>query len=139
LPGALTDAIFARLRKCAINGQAGDFVKPREALRCCGPIDELLDARLFKALGEPTRLRLLSCLAKCGRPCSVTELAECCAVDFSVVSRHLAVLEKAGVLTAKKEGRAVFYSVRYKHLTDAFRSLAKAIDDCRPRRDTAKA
>ena len=113
-------------------------MKPRETLQCCGPIDELLDAGLFKALGDPTRLRLLSCLAKCGRPCSVTELAECCAVDFSVVSRHLGMLEKAGVLSVKKEGRTVLYSVRYKHLTDAFRSLAKAIDDCRPKRSTAK-
>ncbi len=97
----------------------------------------MLDAELFKALGEPTRLKLLSCLAKCARPCSVTELTECCAVDFSVVSRHLGVLEKAGVLTATKEGRTVYYAVRYQHLTDAFRSLAKAIEGCRPKRRTA--
>jgi ArsR family transcriptional regulator len=109
-------------------------MKPQEASQCCGPIDDLLDAELFKALGEPTRLKLLSCLAKCGRACSVTELTECCAVDISVVSRHLGVLEKAGVLTATKQGRTVFYEVRYKHLTEAFRSLAKAIEGCRPKR-----
>lgn len=109
-------------------------MKPQEASQCCGPIDDMLDAKLFKALGEPTRLKLLSCLAKCGRACSVTELTECCAVDISVVSRHLGVLEKAGVLTATKQGRTVFYEVRYKHLTEAFRSLAKAIEGCRPKR-----
>jgi len=114
-------------------------MKPQEASRCCGPIDELLDAELFKALGEPTRLKLLSCLAKCGRACSVTELTECCAVDFSVVSRHLAVLENAGILSATKQGRTVFYEVRYKHLTEAFRELAKAIEGCRPKRGAAKA
>jgi DNA-binding transcriptional ArsR family regulator len=113
-------------------------MKPKEASQCCGPIDDLLDAELFKALGEPTRLKLLSCLAKCGRPCSVTELTECCDVDFSVVSRHLSMLEEAGVLTAVKEGRTVFYEVRYKHLTDAFRALAKAIEGCRPKRNAAK-
>ncbi|MCO8123122.1 metalloregulator ArsR/SmtB family transcription factor [Stieleria sp. TO1_6] len=113
-------------------------MKPQEASECCGPIDDLLDAELFKALGEPTRLKLLSCLAKCGRPCSVTELTECCAVDFSVVSRHLSLLQKAGVLTATKEGRTVFYAVRYKHLTEAFRALAKSIEDCRPKRRSAK-
>jgi ArsR family transcriptional regulator, arsenate/arsenite/antimonite-responsive transcriptional repressor len=48
------------------------------------------------------------------------------------------MLEKAGVLTATKEGRTVFYEVRYKHLTDAFRALAKAIDGCRPKRKSAK-
>jgi DNA-binding transcriptional ArsR family regulator len=109
-------------------------MEPQEASQCCGPIDDLLDAELFKALGEPTRLKLLSCLAKCGRACSVTELTECCAVDISVVSRHLGVLEKAGVLTATKQGRTVFYEVRYKHLTEAFRALAKAIEGCRPKR-----
>lgn len=113
-------------------------MKPQEASQCCGPIDDLLDAELFKALGEPTRLKLLSCLAKCGRACSVTELTECCAVDFSVVSRHLGMLEKAGILTATKQGRTVFYEVRYKHLTEAFRALAKAIEGCRPKRGAVK-
>ncbi|QDS94614.1 HTH-type transcriptional repressor SmtB [Roseimaritima multifibrata] len=113
-------------------------MKPQEASQCCGPIDDLLDAELFKALGEPTRLKLLSCLAKCGRACSVTELTECCKVDFSVVSRHLSVLEKAGVLTATKEGRTVMYAVRYKHLSEAFRGLAVAFEGCRPKRRSAK-
>jgi ArsR family transcriptional regulator len=114
-------------------------MNPLDAAKCCGPIDDLLDAELFKALGEPTRLKLLSCLAKCGRPCSVTELTECCAVDLSVVSRHLSVLERAGVLTATKEGRTVFYTVRYKHLTDAFRALARSVEDCRPKRSGSNA
>jgi len=112
-------------------------MKPQDAAKCCAPIDDLLDAELFKALGEPTRLKLLSCLAKCGRPCSVTELTECCAVDLSVVSRHLGVLEKAGVLTATKEGRTVYYTVRYKDLTDAFRALARAVEGYRPKRGHA--
>lgn len=113
-------------------------MKPKEASQCCSPMDQLLDAELFKALGEPTRLKLLACLAKCGGPCSVTELAECCSVDFSVVSRHLSVLERAGVLAASKQGRRVFYSVRYQHLTEAFRELAKSIEGCRPKRNHAK-
>ncbi len=100
---------------------------PEEAGRCCGPVDDLLDAELFKALSEPTRLRLLACLTKCGRPCSVTELAECCQVDYSVVSRHLAILERAGALTACKQGRTVHYAVRYHELAATFHDLAAAI------------
>ncbi len=109
---------------------------PLEAVGCCGPIDDVLDAELFKALGDPTRLRLLSCLAKCGRPCSVTVLTKCCSVDLSVVSRHLIVLEKAGVLESAKEGRTVFYSVQYKQLSESFRGVVKAIESCRPKRRT---
>ena len=90
---------------------------PKQAAKCCNPVDDLLDPELFKALCDPTRLRLLACLAKCGRACSVTEVAECCAVDLSVVSRHLAMLEKAGVLESTKEGRTVFYAVRYRQLS----------------------
>ena len=75
---------------------------PRRAANCCGPIDDLLDPELFRALGDPTRLLLLACLAKCGRACSVTEIAECCSVDLSVVSRHLALLERAKVLFGEK-------------------------------------
>lgn len=105
---------------------------PKQASTCCGPIDRLLDPELFKALCDPTRAKLLGCLAKCGRACSVTEVAECCSVDFSVVSRHLQVLERAGILESSKEGRTVSYAVKYGHLCRALRGLADAIEQCCP-------
>ncbi len=105
---------------------------PKTAAAHRRPIDQFLSADLFKALSDPTRLRLLACLAKCSRPCSVTEIAECCSVDFSVVSRHLALLERAQVLDASKKGRVVSYSVRYAHLAGMLRSLADAFDQCCP-------
>lgn len=113
-------------------------MNPEEASQCCGPVDDLLDVELFKSLGDPTRLRLLACLAKCGRACSVTELTDCCDVDLSVVSRHLSCLEKAGVLSAEKQGRTVLYSVRYRQLAESFRSLGKAFDRLRPKRGAAR-
>lgn len=105
---------------------------PRLAAACCSPIDNLLDPALFKAFSDPTRVTLLACLAKCGRPCSVGEVAECCSVDFSVVSRHLALLARAGVLEATKEGRTVLYRVRFAELSASLRQLADAIEDCCP-------
>ncbi len=105
---------------------------PKQAATCCAPIDELLDPELFKALCDPTRAKLIGCLAKCGRPCSVTEVAECCSVDFSVVSRHLAILARAGVLESAKEGRTVHYCVRFDELVTTLRELADAIDACHP-------
>ncbi len=103
---------------------------PRQAAARSGPIDKSLDAEFFKALSDPTRLVLLACLAKCARPCSVGEVAECCSVDLSVVSRHLALLESAGVLEARKEGRTVFYSVKFREVTGMLRVLADALDQC---------
>jgi|ERR1051325_5482098 ArsR family transcriptional regulator len=105
---------------------------PRQAARVSRPIDGLLDAEVFKALSDPTRLRLLACLAKCGRACNVGEVAECCAVDLSVVSRHLSALADAGVLESGKEGRSVLYRVRFGEVAAMFRSLADALEECRP-------
>ncbi len=104
---------------------------PKQAACCGSEFDELLDPRLFKALGDPTRLKLLSCLARCARECSTTEVAECCSVDFSVVTRHLTLLADAGVLESRKEGRTVFYKVRYVELGESLRSLADAFEGCR--------
>lgn len=103
---------------------------PRAAARRREEIDRLLDADLFKALADPTRLGLLACLAKCSRPCSVTELAACCSVDLSVVSRHLLALARAGIVVARKEGRTVFYEVPHARLAAHLRALADAIQRC---------
>ncbi len=111
---------------------------PALAACCRGPLDTLLDPELFKALADPTRLALIACIAKCARPCSVSEVAECCAVDMSVVSRHLAQLARAGILEAAKDGRAMLYSVRYAELCVTLRSLAAALDECCPDSDKMK-
>ncbi len=105
---------------------------PRQAARSRGPVDRLLDPGLFKSFSDPTRVSLLACIAKCGRDCSVGEVAECCSVDLSVVSRHLAQLARSGVLEARKEGRTVFYRVRYAELCQSLRSLADALEECCP-------
>ena len=107
-------------------------MSPKQASACCRPVDNLLDTEFFKALGDPTRAKLLGCLIKCGRACSVTEVAECCSVDFSVVSRHLSMLEGAGILEADKRGRTVSYTVRYGPFCNTLRCLADSIEDCCP-------
>lgn len=91
-----------------------------------------LDANLFKALGDPTRLHLLACLAGCCRACSVGEVAACTDVDLSVVSRHLAQLAKAGVITGKRDGKSVRYTIAYGPLSDALRRLSEAVSACNP-------
>ena len=113
---------------------------PKQAACCSSELDNFLDPELFKALGDPTRLKLLSCLARCARACSTTEVAECCSVDFSVVTRHLTLLADAGILESKKEGRTVFYKVRYAELGNSLRSLADALEGCcstKPRKGKA--
>jgi ArsR family transcriptional regulator len=101
---------------------------PRQAARRKSRLDRVLDPALFKALSDPTRLSLLACVVKCGRACSVTEIAECCALDFSMVARHLATMARAGVLTSQKAGRTVWYAAS-PDLAAWFRVVAEAIEE----------
>lgn len=102
---------------------------PKSAARRRTALDAFLDPQLFAALADQTRLRLVACIAKCRRPCSVGEVAECCEVDLSVVSRHLKALAAAGVLESEREGRVVRYHMPAKVLAARFRALAAAIEE----------
>jgi DNA-binding transcriptional ArsR family regulator len=59
--------------------------------------------RTFGALADPTRRRILAQLAK-GEEC-VTELARPHAMSLAAVSKHLMVLEKAGLVKRRRDGR----------------------------------
>lgn len=65
---------------------------------------------IFKALGHPARLRMVDSLGD-GERC-VCELVEVAGLAWSTVSRHLAILKRAGVLEDEKRGQQVFYRLR---------------------------
>lgn len=93
---------------------------------------DLLPLDLFKALSEPNRAAILAALVEARGRKTVSEIAECCTVDLSVVSRHLAVLRAAGVLEARKQGRQVQYRVRVAPLVAYLRRLADSLEACCP-------
>lgn len=66
---------------------------------------------VFRALGDPRRFAILLDLACREQAVRVSDLTECCGIDFSGVSRHLKTLKEAGLVTAKKQGRETLYSV----------------------------
>lgn len=104
----------------------------RNAAGCCADIGELMQPSFFKALSDPNRIAILAKLATCCSACTVSEIADCCPVNVSVVSRHLAMLRDAGILAARKEGKQVYYSVRYAALADSLRQIADGIEACCP-------
>ena len=67
-------------------------------------------ARFFRALAHPTRIRLLEILVRGSR--TVQELQDALTLDQPIVSQQLAVLRNQGIVSAKKEGLAVRYTVR---------------------------
>ena len=101
---------------------------------CCADLEGLIDPAFFRALGDPNRVALVARLGRNARPTTVTEAADCCSVDLSVVSRHLAVLRQAGVVHAAKQGREVRYTVS-PDLAASLRALADALDACCPPED----
>lgn len=68
------------------------------------------DALLFKALADPTRLRLMVILAVSGETC-VCRLTEALGMSGSTVSRHLGVLRGQGLVRARRQGTWMHYSI----------------------------
>jgi DNA-binding transcriptional ArsR family regulator len=66
-------------------------------------------AEYFNVLSEPLRLRII--YAICSGEKSVSEVVQLCGSSQANVSRHLTVLNKAGILLRRKEGTTVFYSI----------------------------
>ncbi len=96
---------------------------------CCLPsLDSLLDPELFRALGDPTRLTLVCRLAMADDALPVSEAASCCGVHLSGVSRHLAQLKRAKVVTAERHGREVRYRLNGRLLADTLRTVADALE-----------
>lgn len=68
-----------------------------------------LKAEFFKNLGHPVRVRVLELLSV--REHSVAEMLPEVKVEASSLSQQLAVLRRAGVVTARREGSTVYYSL----------------------------
>ncbi|HUJ55828.1 MAG TPA: metalloregulator ArsR/SmtB family transcription factor [Gaiellaceae bacterium] len=68
-----------------------------------------LIARRFRVLGEPLRIRALDLLRD--RELSVNALADKLGAGQQNVSKHLAVLADAGMLTRRKDGNHVYYRI----------------------------
>jgi DNA-binding transcriptional ArsR family regulator len=78
---------------------------------------------VFAALAAPTRWRVLSLLAERGEA-SATALAGELPVSRVAVVKHLAVLDRAGLVEARHAGREVRYTVRTEPLGETARWMA---------------
>jgi len=83
-----------------------------------------LKAEFFKTLGHPARIRILELLAE--REYSVTELLPELGLESSHLSQQLAVLRKAGMVVARKQGNNVIYSIASKDMAELL-ALARKV------------
>ncbi|HEX9633332.1 MAG TPA: metalloregulator ArsR/SmtB family transcription factor [Gemmatimonadales bacterium] len=85
----------------------------------------------FRALGDPTRMRILDLLAG-GERC-VCELTDAMDLPQPLLSHHLKTLREAGFLHARKEGRWTYYRLNPERLE----SCVCALDEALAKYDTA--
>jgi ArsR family transcriptional regulator, arsenate/arsenite/antimonite-responsive transcriptional repressor len=102
---------------------------------CCPPLAvQALDsaraaeiAPMFKALGDPVRLRLMSLIASSPEMC-VCDLTSAFDVSGPTISHHLRVLREAGLVDCERRGTWVYYWVR----REAFRRLGTLLEIAAP-------
>ena len=93
---------------------------------------------VFKALGDPTRLKILELLKARGKTCCdlvAREEKGLCACDIeravglsqAAVSHHMDLLRRAGLVTADKRGRWMFYRRNEAALAELAQAIARAV------------
>jgi DNA-binding transcriptional ArsR family regulator len=76
--------------------------------------EELIDriAEIFKVMSEPMRLKILDSLRHGEK--NVSELIKLTGSQQANVSKHLGIMKKAGVVTARRKGLNIYYSLKEK-------------------------
>ena len=102
------------------------------AVACCAPLgaptldegEAAATAGLFKALGDPARVRILNLLATAAEPVCACELYEPLGLAQPTVSHHLKRLVEAGLLEREQRGKWAYFSLR----REAVEKLALIVD-----------
>ena len=117
--------IYAHIQMKPIRGKAK---QPGPAT--VDPGDELDDmfaavARYFGLLAEPTRLKILHTI--CREERSVTNIVAVTGVTQTNVSRHLALMREAGVVSRRRDGTTVYYRVNDPEFVEICRNVCVQI------------
>ncbi|HWC21191.1 MAG TPA: metalloregulator ArsR/SmtB family transcription factor [Flexivirga sp.] len=107
-------------------------ITPVGVAACCSPLTGgVLDedsaqhlARVFKALGDPTRVRLISLIAAAdGAEACICDLTEPVGLSQPTVSHHMRLLAEAGLVTREQRGKWAYFRL----VADTFDALRTAI------------
>jgi ArsR family transcriptional regulator len=103
-----------------------------EAVACCAPLaapqltEQEADATadLFKALGDPARVRIVNLIATAGGAVCACEFNDTLGLTQPTVSHHLKKLTEAGLLDREQRGKWAYFSLK----RDAVEKLAAVAD-----------
>ena len=82
-------------------------------------------ALVFKAIGDPTRVRIIELLRAQTEEITGTEIAESVGVSLALLCHHSRVLVEAGLVTKRKEGQTSYWTLNRDSLAAALGSLAE--------------
>ncbi|WP_182200890.1 ArsR/SmtB family transcription factor [Paraliobacillus salinarum] len=88
------------------------------------PIDEetlFLVSQTFKALSDPTRIRILHLLFE--KECSVTEISNCLELKQSNVSHQLRFLKQLRLVKYRRDGKTLYYSHDDEHVINVLEQM----------------
>ena len=127
VPSAFVWAARPRQLRRAVAAQRdlSGLVRRRGRASADSPSADLV--RLLRALGDDTRLRALRLIAE--RPRSTQELAPLVGISEAGLSKHLRQLAQVGVVTSKREGYYVLYTVDADRLAPLSRTLLAFLRD----------
>ena len=112
-----------------INKQTMDAQITTMGESCLNELVKNFDSRFFKTLSEPVRLDILRFLMLNGRS-DIGTIADHMPQDRSVISRHLNLMQEAGILNSFKETRYVYYEINGKAFIDKLEAITRQIRDC---------
>jgi ArsR family transcriptional regulator, arsenate/arsenite/antimonite-responsive transcriptional repressor len=103
-----------------------------EAIACCAPLaaptlsdeEAAATAALFRALGDPARVRIVNALATSAEPVCACEFEPALGLSQPTVSHHLKKLAEAGLLEREQRGKWAYFSLK----RDAVEKLAAVAD-----------
>jgi len=81
--------------------------------------EALIQARLLKALADPTRLRILSLLSRHQEQVCVYDIVATCRQGQPTISHHLRILREVGLVDFNKKGLWAYYYIRHEVLDQA--------------------
>jgi ArsR family transcriptional regulator, arsenate/arsenite/antimonite-responsive transcriptional repressor len=90
-----------------------------EAVACCAPLgapalsvaEAEATAAVFRALGDPARVRIVNLLATTSEPVCICDLVEPLDLAQATVSHHMKKLVDAGLLEREQDGKWAYYSI----------------------------
>src|SRR5437879_310516 len=103
-----------------------EMMQPTTTAGCCGPIaaPNLTEpeaeeyASWFKALADPTRVRILNLLARNDEPICVCDIVDQFPLGQPTISHHLKILRDTCFVHAERRGTFMYYSVNRKCLSE---------------------